>query len=103
MKNNDFLIHHKRSEPWKVTLIDTGETSMTGGSLRRLGKYVKDEDFFFFTYGDGLSDINIAKQSDFHKNHGKMATISAVRPTGRFGALEIVDNSVRVFIEKPAA
>jgi glucose-1-phosphate cytidylyltransferase len=101
MKNNDLLIHHKRSEPWKVTLIDTGETTMTGGRLKMVGEYIKDEDFFFFTYGDGLSDINIAKQIDFHKKHGKMATISAVSPPGRFGAMEITDNSVTGFLEKP--
>jgi glucose-1-phosphate cytidylyltransferase len=101
MKNNDLLIHHKRTEPWRVTLIDTGEATMTGGRLKRVGKYIKDEDFFFFTYGDGLSDINIAKQLDFHKEHGKMATVLAVHPPGRFGALDISNNLVTDFFEKP--
>jgi len=101
MVKNSMEVHHKRAEPWKVTLVDTGENSMTGGRLKQVEKYVKDEELFFFTYGDGVSDVNISETLRFHKSHGKLATITAIYPPGRFGALDIVDGNVTQFKEKP--
>jgi glucose-1-phosphate cytidylyltransferase len=99
--NNNFMdVHHKNAEPWKVTLVDTGENTLTGGRLKRIAKYVDDEDFCF-TYGDGVSDIDIPRLINFHKAHGKKATITAVQAPGRFGALDIAGNSVKSFVEKP--
>jgi glucose-1-phosphate cytidylyltransferase len=95
------IVHEKRAEPWIVTLVDTGDNSMTGGRLKRVLPYLKDEDAFCFTYGDGLADINIEKLIDFHKTHGKDATLTATFPPGRFGALDIVEGRVRKFQEKP--
>ena len=101
MAHNKMEVHRKRAEPWKVTLVDTGDESMTGGRLRRVAKYVEDEEAFCFTYGDGVGDIDIAKSIDFHRSHGKAATLTAVLPPGRFGALDIHDHQVRSFREKP--
>jgi len=101
MKNNSMEVHKKRVEPWTITLIDTGDSSMTGGRLARVSDYVKDEDAFCFTYGDGLSDVNISELIKFHKEHGKDATLTSVYPPGRFGALDIHDNQVMKFTEKP--
>ena len=102
IENRKNYIHKDRSEPWKITLIDTGNDSMTGGRLKRIKEYVKDEEFFCFTYGDGVSDINVAELINFHKSHGKLATLSAVTPPGRFGALDLCeDGKVNKFIEKP--
>ena len=101
MANNEMHVHQKRAEPWKVTLIDTGEHSMTGGRLRRVLPYIADEEVFCFTYGDGVADIDIAKLVAFHKAHGKEATLTAVYPPGRFGALDIVNNQIMKFQEKP--
>ena len=102
MVKNQMTIHEKRVEPWKVTLVDTGLESMTGGRLKRVQNYIKNDKLFCFTYGDGLSDINIDKLVKFHKAHGKLATLSAVYPPGRFGALEIDNNNVILdFKEKP--
>jgi glucose-1-phosphate cytidylyltransferase len=101
MKDNEMIVHEKRAEPWIVTLVDTGDNSMTGGRLKRVLPYLKDEDAFCFTYGDGLADINIEKLIDFHKTHGKDATLTATFPPGRFGALDIVEGRVRKFQEKP--
>ena len=101
MANNEMHVHQKRAEPWKVTLIDTGEHSMTGGRLRRVLPYIENEEAFCFTYGDGVADIDIAKLVAFHKTHGKEATLTAVYPPGRFGALDIVDNQIMKFQEKP--
>lgn len=101
MKNNSIKVHQKRAEPWVVTLIDTGENSMTGGRLGRVAEYVKDEDAFCFTYGDGLSNVSITKLIAFHKKHGKEATLTSVYPPGRFGALDIQDNQIKQFTEKP--
>ena len=102
LKNNKFDVHNKRSEEWKVTLLDTGENSMTGGRLSYVKNYVKDDDIFLMTYGDGLSDINIKDSIKFHREHKKLATISAVFAPGRFGALEIGENQkVTSFNEKP--
>ncbi|MBN1824281.1 MAG: glucose-1-phosphate cytidylyltransferase [Endomicrobiales bacterium] len=88
------------SEPWKITMVDTGVDTMTGGRLKRIEKYVKDEPFMM-TYGDGVSDIDIKKLVEFHKKGGKMATVTAVQPLGRFGSLEIDKNRVTSFLEKP--
>ena len=101
MKENKMIVHKERVEPWRISLVDTGEDSMTGGRLKRVESYVKNEDCFCFTYGDGLADINISDLIKFHKTHGKEATLTATYPPGRFGALEIVNNEVRRFQEKP--
>lgn len=101
MNKNSITVHEKNVEPWKVTLVDTGENSMTGGRLKRVKKYVENEEFFLFTYGDGLSNIDIAAEINFHINHGKLATICAVQPPGRYGALRIENQNVFGFSEKP--
>ena len=101
MKSNSMEVHHKRAEPWTVTLIDTGEKSMTGGRLLRVSEYIKNEEAFCFTYGDGVSDIDITKLIKFHKAHGKDATLTATYSPARFGALEIQDNKIMKFTEKP--
>jgi len=101
MKTNSMKVHQERAEPWTVTLIDTGDNSMTGGRLARVAEYVKDEDAFCFTYGDGVSNINISELIEFHKDHGKDATLTSVYPPGRFGALDIQDNQIKRFTEKP--
>lgn len=99
--SGEMQVHARRSEDWKVTLVDTGEKTMTGGRLKAVHKFVKDEDAFGFTYGDGVSDVDLAALFDFHKSHGKDATVTAVAPPGRFGALDIKDGQVRQFSEKP--
>lgn len=101
MQNNSIHVHHKRAEPWKVTLVDTGDDSMTGGRLGRVAEYVKDEHAFCFTYGDGVSDVDIRASIEFHKHHGKAATLTATFPPGRFGALEIDNCQIKRFMEKP--
>lgn len=101
MRENEMVVHEKRAEPWKVTLIDTGDESMTGGRLKRVGDYVKDEEFFLFTYGDGVGDIDITKSIEFHRSHGKAATLTATYPPGRFGALQMEDGKITEFLEKP--
>ena len=101
MKENKMIVHEDRAEPWTVTLVDTGDHSMTGGRLKRVLPYIKDEEAFFFTYGDGVADINIKELINFHKTHGKLATLTSAYPPGRFGALNIVDNEVKRFEEKP--
>jgi glucose-1-phosphate cytidylyltransferase len=101
MCNNRMDVHQNYSEPWRVTLIDTGEDTMTGGRLRRAARYVEGERAFCFTYGDGVSDLNIGALVDFHLAHGKLATVTAVQPPGRYGALERDGDSVKGFVEKP--
>ena len=101
MIGNEMVVHEKRVEPWKVTLVDTGENSMTAGRLKRIEKYVVNDDCFCFTYGDGISDINISESIKFHRSHGKEATMTAAYPPGRFGAIKIVDNKIISFDEKP--
>ena len=102
MAHNKMEVHHRYAEPWKITLIDTGSDTMTGGRLKRVAQYVKDEEAFCFTYGDGLSDVNIAELIGFHKSHGKKATLTAVYPPGRFGAIDIhADYQITSFKEKP--
>jgi glucose-1-phosphate cytidylyltransferase len=101
MRSNRMEVHHKRAEPWTVTLVDTGDDSMTGGRLLRVADYVRDEEAFCFTYGDGVGDIDISATIVFHRSHGKAATLTATFPPGRFGALEIHQRQVRSFKEKP--
>jgi len=101
MKDNSMKVHQNNSEPWTVTLVDTGEDTLTGGRLKRVYEYVKDEDAFCFTYGDGVSDVDISSLINFHKSHGKQATLTAARPAGRYGALQIINDNVKKFDEKP--
>ncbi|BBU03908.1 MULTISPECIES: glucose-1-phosphate cytidylyltransferase [Aeromonas] len=101
MAENRMEVHEKRAEPWNVTLVDTGDASMTGGRLKRVAEYVKDDDAFLFTYGDGVADVDIKASIDFHKTHGKLATLTATYPPGRFGALDIQNQQVHSFKEKP--
>lgn len=100
MKNNELEVHQKHTEPWKVTMIDTGLNTMTGGRLKKIQKYVENETFCF-TYGDGLSDINITNLLKFHKTNKTFATTTAVQPPGRYGALKLKNNKVDKFTEKP--
>jgi glucose-1-phosphate cytidylyltransferase len=102
MTHNRMEIHERHAEPWRVTLVDTGEATQTGSRLARVRQYVQDEEAFCFTYGDGVADIDITAELAFHKSHGKLATVAAVQPPGRFGALKIkTDGSVSAFVEKP--
>jgi len=101
MAHNTMEVHHKRAESWKVTLVDTGDESMTGGRLRRVASYVRDEESFCFTYGDGVGDVDITASIAFHRSHGKAATLTATFPPGRFGALDIRQGRVNSFREKP--
>lgn len=101
MQANSMHVHEKRAEPWKVTLIDTGDDSLTGGRLGRVADYVKDEEAFCFTYGDGVGDMDIAATIEFHRNHGKLATLTGTYSPGRFGALDIKEGQVKSFQEKP--
>lgn len=101
MVTNQMQVHQRHVEPWKVTLVDTGDNTMTGGRLKRISDYIKDEAEFCFTYGDGVSDINIDALITFHRQHGKLATVTAVAPPGRYGALEQVGHQVIGFKEKP--
>jgi len=101
MENNQMEVHQRKAEPWRVTLVDTGDTTLTGGRLKRVASYLKDEDAFCFTYGDGVADIDITAEIAFHKQHGKLATVVAVQPPGRYGALEMQGEQVMGFTEKP--
>ncbi len=101
MAKNRMEVHHQKAEPWRVTLVDTGEDTLTGGRLRRVAAYIEKESSFCFTYGDGLSDVDIAKQIAFHRRHGKLATVTAVQPPGRYGALQLAGAEVTGFTEKP--
>ena len=101
MKNNSMEVHHKFAEPWKVTLVDTGLNTMTGGRLKRIKEYVQNERFCF-TYGDGVSDVDISKLIEFHKQNKTIATVTAVQPPGRFGTLDITETKITNFKEKPA-
>ncbi len=101
IKNNQMQVHDSTSEPWKVTLVDTGVDTMTGGRVKRIQKYVANEPFML-TYGDGVSDIDINELVQFHKSHGRIGTMSSTQPEGRFGALDIAsDHCVKHFMEKP--
>lgn len=102
LTKNSMEVHQNWSEPWKITLVETGADTMTGGRLKAVGQYLKPDEPFCFTYGDGVSTVDVAAQLAFHKAHGKRATITAVAPPGRFGALEMEDDKVLRFQEKPA-
>jgi glucose-1-phosphate cytidylyltransferase len=102
MTKNSMDIHHARSEPWRITLVETGPLTMTGGRLKAIRPYLTEGEPFCFTYGDGVADIDIADLVHFHKRHGNRATITAVAPPGRFGALEFEGDHVMSFREKPA-
>jgi glucose-1-phosphate cytidylyltransferase len=101
LKSNKAEIHHQFSEPWKVTLVDTGEETMTGGRLKRVAPYLIGEKAFCMTYGDGVGSVDISALVEFHQHHGKLATMTAVQPPGRFGALEIEGTQINSFLEKP--
>lgn len=101
MADNRMEVHHRHAEPWKVTLVNTGEDTMTGGRLKRVADYVKDEEAFCFTYGDGVADVDVAATIRFHLAHGRLATITAVQPPGRYGALQLDGEKVNGFTEKP--
>jgi len=100
MNDNSMQVHQNTAEPWKVTLVDTGDNSMTGGRLKRVSKYLDDEDFCF-TYGDGVSDVNISELIKFHSEQGCLATVTAVQPPGRFGSLDLQGQKIVDFEEKP--
>lgn len=101
MSHNKMEVHEQKAEPWRVTLVDTGEETLTGGRLKRTKDYLRDEEAFCFTYGDGVADIDISAEIAFHKQHGKLATVCAVQPPGRYGALELAGQAVKGFVEKP--
>jgi glucose-1-phosphate cytidylyltransferase len=101
LKNNSMEVHQQYSEPWRVTLVNTGDTTMTGGRLKRVSEHIKNEECFCMTYGDGLSDVNITQLINFHKEEGVKATLTATFPPGRFGALDMQKNRVKSFREKP--
>lgn len=101
MRTNSMEVHHKRAEHWKVTLVDTGDATMTGGRLKRVAPYLEGEASFCFTYGDGVSDLDIGATLAFHRQHGKLATLTATYPPGRFGVLDVEGHQVRSFHEKP--
>ena len=101
LSNNKIEVHEKRAEPWTVTLVETGEGTMTGGRLKRIAAHIVDEETFCLTYGDGLADVDVKKLIEFHTAHNKLATLTAVHPPGRFGALDIDSGRVKSFKEKP--
>jgi glucose-1-phosphate cytidylyltransferase len=101
MAHNKMEVHHRHAEPWKVTLVDTGDETQTGGRLKRVADYVQGDEAFCFTYGDGLADVDITAEIAFHRSHGKAATVIGVQPPGRYGALKLKGDAVAGFLEKP--
>jgi len=101
MAQNRMQVHERHAEPWKVTLIDTGDDTLTGGRLKRVAPYMQGDDAFCFTYGDGVADVDVTRELAFHRQHGKWATVTAVQPPGRYGALELEGTKVTGFMEKP--
>jgi glucose-1-phosphate cytidylyltransferase len=101
MADNRMEVHERHAEPWRVTLVDTGDDTQTGGRLKRVKDYIQDDEAFCFTYGDGLSDLNIGASIEFHRQHGRYATVTAVLPPGRYGAIECAGDRVSRFVEKP--
>jgi glucose-1-phosphate cytidylyltransferase len=101
MQTNEMCVHERHAEPWRVTLIDTGQSTMTGGRIRRIRPYVQHEPAFCLTYGDGLSDVNVSDLIGFHREQGTLATVTATQPPGRFGALDVDGRRVKSFQEKP--
>jgi glucose-1-phosphate cytidylyltransferase len=100
MEKNSIEVHQKKAEPWRVTLVDTGEATQTGGRLKRISQYIDDD--FCMTYGDGVGSVNITELTAFHRQHGKLATMTATQPPGRFGALQLKGQAVTSFLEKPS-
>jgi glucose-1-phosphate cytidylyltransferase len=102
--NNEMQVHKRNAEPWRITLVDTGEATATGGRLKRVAQYLKEDEEFCFTYGDGVANIDFQAQIAFHRKHGRLATVTAVRPPGRYGTLGLADRSevVESFVEKPS-
>jgi glucose-1-phosphate cytidylyltransferase len=101
IQHNRMEVHQRHAEPWRITLVDTGEHTATGGRLKRVAGYLANEQAFCFTYGDGVSDVNISEEVAFHSNHGRLATVTCVQPPGRYGALDITGRQVTGFMEKP--
>lgn len=101
LANNEMKVHEHRTEPWTVTLVDTGDETMTGGRLRRVADHVKDEELFLFTYGDGVGNIDVSASIAYHRAHGRAATLTATYPPGRFGAVGMHNGRVTEFLEKP--
>src|ERR1700761_5447870 len=101
MQKNNMSVHSQKAEPWEVTLVDTGDETLTGGRLKRVRDYVAGEEAFCFTYGDGVADIDIGRLVQFHRAHGRDATVTAVQPPGRYGSLVRDGDQVRGFVEKP--
>ena len=101
MAANTTTVHERRAEPWRVTLVDTGDDTMTGGRLLRVAEHLRDEEFFLFTYGDGVGDVDVTGSIAFHRAHGKLATLTATYPPGRFGAVKIDEGRISDFLEKP--
>lgn len=101
LRNNKMKVHRERSEPWQVTLVDTGEATMTGGRLLRVKQHIGDDKTFCFTYGDGVADVNVGDLIKFHSSHGKLATMTATYPPGRFGSISVSNGKVSEFKEKP--
>ena len=101
MAHNKMEVHQRNAEPWKVTLVDTGEDTLTGGRIKRVQSFVENEDAFCLTYGDGVSSVDIGASINFHLHHGKLATVTAVQPPGRYGAIERLGDQVTGFVEKP--
>jgi glucose-1-phosphate cytidylyltransferase len=103
MAEHRMEVHERHAEPWRVTLVDTGDTTQTGGRLKRVASYLAGEEAFCFTYGDGLADVDVAAGIAYHRAHGKLATVTAVQPPGRYGALRLAGERVDAFNEKPVA
>ena len=101
MRNNSMQIHHQSAEPWKVTLVDTGDNTMTGGRLKRVKPYIENDESFCLTYGDGVGNVDIAAVIALHQKENRLATVTAMQPPGRFGALEFTGNQLTNFVEKP--
>ena len=101
MRSNEMHVHQRHAEPWKVTLVDTGDATLTGGRLKRVRQYIQDDAAFCLTYGDGVSDVDLGELIAFHQRHGRLATLTAVQPPGRYGAIEFRDEKVLRFAEKP--
>ncbi len=101
MQHNQMEVHHRKAEPWRVTLVDTGDHTLTGGRLKRVSEYLRNEEAFCFTYGDGVANVNVTEQLQFHRTHGKQATVMSVQPPGRYGALDLSGDRVNGFVEKP--
>lgn len=102
LRKNSMTVHQNMSESWNVTLVDTGDLTQTGGRLKKIAKHLTPNEDFFFTYGDGVSDIDIGALLNFHRDHGRTATVTAVQPAGRFGRIDIAGDVVQGFVEKPA-